>query len=53
MTDMFGDAADLSGIAPGNKLAVSEVRAESLLFLISEIFLYSIHISHHTAYNLP
>lgn len=28
MTDMFGDQADLSGIAEGQKLAVSKVRID-------------------------
>lgn len=31
MTDMFGDHADLSGIAEGQKLAVSEVRVEYVI----------------------
>lgn len=47
MTDMFGDRADLSGIAEGQKLAVSEVRIENV---IAHIFpsLYSIHSSSHS-----
>lgn len=31
MTDMFGDHADLSGIAEGQKLAVSDVRVEYVI----------------------
>lgn len=42
MTDMFGDRADLSGIAEGIKLAVSEVGVE---YVIAQNFLsqYSVY----------
>lgn len=45
MTDMFSERANLGGIAPGQRLAVSEVNTESFLHCISHTlpFLYSIY----------
>lgn len=49
MTDMFGDRADLSGIAEGQKLAVSDVGVE---YVTAQNF-FSQYSVNHVSYHLP
>lgn len=51
ITDVFGDRADLSGIAPGQRLAVSEVKTQRDSHTDSS--LYSIHLSYHCPFIAP